>query len=190
MVNYLALLGWNPGTEQEVFTLDELVREFDISRVQKSSALFDWDKLDWLNGQHIRALSDEELACRLRPFLPNLPGAIVRAAAPALKERLPRLDKAADLLGYLEEPPSPPELDGQQLEMLRTAAERLADVDWTPAAIEAALEAIRQERGWSRGKLFNPIRAAIAGRDTPPIHDTLALLPKDEALARMRRVLR
>ena len=105
MVNYLALLGWNPGTEQEVFSRDELVGAFDIARVQKASAMFDWDKLDWLNGQHIRALSDEELSCRLRPFLPNLPDATIGAATPALKERLPRLDKAADLLRYLDEAP-------------------------------------------------------------------------------------
>jgi glutamyl/glutaminyl-tRNA synthetase len=190
MVNYLALLGWNPGTEQEVFTFDELVRDFDISRVQKSSALFDWDKLDWLNGHYIRGLTDDELACRLRPFLPNLPEATVRAAAPALKERLPRLDRAADLLRYLQEAPPPPDLDEQQLQMIRSAADRLEDVDWTPAAIERALEALREENGWSRGRFFNPVRAAIAGRDTPPIHDTLALLPKEEALGRMRRALR
>jgi len=190
MVNYLALLGWNPGTEQEVFTLDELVRIFDIARVQKASAMFDWDKLDWLNGQHIRALSDEELACRLRPFLPNLPDATVLAAAPALKERLPRLDKAAELLRYLSEEPPSPQLDDEQREMVRAAAERLQDVDWTPTAIESALDEMRELNGWSRGKFFNPLRAAIAGRDTPPIHHTLALLPKEEALARMRRALR
>jgi glutamyl/glutaminyl-tRNA synthetase len=113
----------------------------------------------------------------------------VRAAAPALKERLPRLGKAADLLRYLHEEPPPPQLDETQLQMIRAAAERLQDVDWTPAAIESALEEIREAHGWSRGKFFNPLRAAIAGRDTPPIHDTLALLPKQEALARMRRVL-
>ena len=90
----------------------------------------------------------------------------------------------------LEETPSPPELDAQQLEMVGKAAERLAGLEWTPAAIEAALEATREENGWSRGKFFNPIRATVAGRDTPPIHDTLALLLKEEALARMRRVLR
>ena len=152
--------------------------------------MFDWDKLDWLNGQHIRALSDEDLACRLRRFLPNLPEATIRAAAPALKERLPRLDKAADLLRYLDEEPPPPELDGQQLEMVRVAADRLESVGWTPEAIEGTLEEVREANGWGRGKFFNPIRAAVAGRDTPPIHHTLALLPKEEALARLRRALR
>jgi glutamyl-tRNA synthetase len=189
MVNYLALLGWNPGTEQEVFTFDELVQAFDVGRVQKASAMFDWDKLDWLNGQHIRALSDEELACRLLPYLPGLAPETVRAAAPALKERLPRLQKAAELLAYLGEAPPPPELDGEQREMVRVATDRLDRVDWTPEAIELALEVAGTANGWSRRRFFSPLRAAVAGRDTPPIHYTLGLLPREEALARLRRAL-
>src|SRR5215831_12812315 len=93
LLNYLALLGWNPGTEQEIFSFDELVKAFDIARVQKANAMFDWDKLDWLNGQYIRTLTDEELTVRLQPFLPDLSLQTIRAATPALKERLPRLDK-------------------------------------------------------------------------------------------------
>ncbi|MBO0683231.1 MAG: glutamate--tRNA ligase, partial [Candidatus Dormibacteraeota bacterium] len=189
MVNYLALLGWNPGTEQEFFTFDELVRAFDVARVQKASAMFDWDKLDWLDGQHIRALSDEELACRLGPYLPELSEPTRRAAAPALKERLPRLDKAAELLAYLTRPPTPPELDEGQREMVRVAAERLEQADWTPEVVEQVLEEAGTAYGWSRRKFFSPIRAAIAGRDTPPIHHTLALLPKEEAMARLRSAI-
>jgi glutamyl-tRNA synthetase len=189
MVNYLALLGWNPGTEQEIFSFDQLVEAFDIARVQRSNAMFDWDKLDWINGQYIRALPDDELARRLEPFLPGLPPEVVRAAAPALKERLPRLDKAAELLGYLREEPPAPELRNGQREMLQAALERLESTEWTVPAIEAALEEVREARGWSRGKFFAPIREAVAGRVAPPLFDTLALLPKDVALGRMRRVL-
>jgi glutamyl-tRNA synthetase len=187
--NYLALLGWNPGTEQELFTLDELIGAFDISRVQRANAMFDWDKLDWLNGMYVRALSDDELAERLRPFLPDLPPETLRAAAPALKERLPRLDRAAELLGYLRQPPPPPELKNGQREMLEAAMGRLERVEWSVPAIEAALEEVRESHGWSRGKFFTPIREAVAGRVSPPLFDTLALLPKAEALGRMRRVL-
>ena len=189
LLNYLALLGWNPGTEQEIFSQAELVAAFDISRVQRASAMFDWDRLDWINGQYIRALSDEELARRLRPFLPDLPEATIAAAAPALKERLPRLDKAAELLGYLKEPPPAPVLKNGQREMLEAALAGLRDVEWSVPAIEAALEAVREDRGWSRGKFFTPIREAVAGRVSPPLFDTLALLPKPDALARMSRVL-
>jgi glutamyl-tRNA synthetase len=189
MVNYLALLGWNPGTEREIFTFDELVREFRLDRVQKAPAMFDWDKLEWLNGQYIRSLSDEELAERLRPYLPNLPESTIRAATPALKERLPRLAKAADLLAYLGEPPPPPELDESAHEMVAAAGEALFGTEWTAEAIEATLESLREERGWSKGRFFGTIRRCVAGGDTPPIHHMLALLPKAEALARLDRVL-
>jgi glutamyl-tRNA synthetase len=189
--NYLALLGWNPGSEQEIFTFDELVQAFDIARVQRANAMFDWDKLNWINGQYIRRLRDEELAERLRPFLPNLSPATVLAAAPALRERLVRLGDAADAehLGYLAEPPPPPALRDGQREMLQAALDRLEQVEWSKAAIEAALEDVRAAHGWSRGKFLTPIRESVAGRVAPPIGDTLALLPKTEALGRMRRVL-
>ena len=190
LVNYLALLGWNPGTEQEMFRLPELVQAFDMERVQNASAMFDWDKLDWLNGQYIRGLTDEDLAGRLLPFLPELSPETVRAAAPALKERLPRLDKARELLHYLTDRPSPPELDDGQRDMVQAALARLERTEeWTPDAIELALEAVGAERGWSRGKFFTPIRHAVAGRVSPPIHSTLALLPREEALARLREAV-
>jgi glutamyl-tRNA synthetase len=189
LLNYLALLGWNPGTEQEIFSLDELVRAFDVDRVQKAGAMFDRDKLDWMNGHYIRALSDEELARRLRPFLPDLPESTIAAAAPALKERLKRLNEAADYLGYLAQPPPPPPLKDGQREMLEAAVDRLEAAEWTAPGIESALEEVREAGGWSRGKFLTPIRESVAGKITPPIHHTLALLPKPEALARMRRVL-
>jgi glutamyl-tRNA synthetase len=151
--------------------------------------MFDWEKLDWMDGHYIRALSDEELARRLRPFLPDLPESTIAAAAPALKERLKRLGEARDYLGYLKEAPPPPELKNGQREMLEAAIRRLEDVEWTAPEIESALEDVREAGGWSRGKFLTPIRESVAGRVTPPIHYTLALLPKPEALSRMRRVL-
>jgi len=113
----------------------------------------------------------------------------VGAAPPALKERLPRLAKAADLLAYLGEPPPPPELDESAHEMVAAAGEALFGTEWTAEAIEATLESLREERGWSKGRFFGTIRRCVAGGDTPPIHHMLALLPKAEALARLDRVL-
>ena len=69
LVNYLALLGWSSGTEEELFTLDELVERFDLAAVHKAGAVFDRERLEWLNGQWIRRLSPDELVERLRPFL-------------------------------------------------------------------------------------------------------------------------
>jgi glutamyl-tRNA synthetase len=188
LLNYLALLGWNPGTDEEIFSFDELVRAFDIARVQRAGAMFDREKLDWMNGQYIRALSDEELARRLLPFLPDLSEEEIAMLAPGLKDRLPRMSRAAELVGYVKEPRPVPPKDGQR-EMLQAALDRLEHVEWSVDAIDAALREVREQRGWTPAKFLTPIRGAVAGRDTPPIQYTLALLPKPEALARMRRVL-
>ncbi|HYL07559.1 MAG TPA: glutamate--tRNA ligase, partial [Candidatus Udaeobacter sp.] len=80
VLNYLALLGWNPGTEREIFSLDELVGAFAFDRVQHSGARFDWEKLDWINGEYIRALSEDELASRLEPLVPQVDHATLRKA--------------------------------------------------------------------------------------------------------------
>ncbi|HLE88835.1 MAG TPA: glutamate--tRNA ligase, partial [Candidatus Limnocylindria bacterium] len=89
MVNFLAFLGWSPGTEEEIFTLAELTERFDIGEVHKAGAVFDKDRLDYLNGVYIRALPDAELAHRLRPFLPSaLPDAAVLDLVPLIHERL------------------------------------------------------------------------------------------------------
>ena len=189
MVNYLALLGWNPGTEQEIFSLSELEEQFDLGRVQQSGAIFDREKLDWINGTYIRALRPAELVERLRPFLAELGEEQLERAAPALQERMRTLADARELLAYLWTDPPPPELDPETAVRLKAALEVLRATAWDASAVEAALDRLREERGWSGKQLFNPIRQAVAGGNSPPIHHTLALLPKEEALARMERAL-
>jgi glutamyl-tRNA synthetase len=190
MVNYLALLGWNPGTEREIFTLAELEQVFDISRVQKSPAMFDWKKLDSLNGHYIRALPLDELARRLQPFVPELPADRLPLATEALQERMTRLADARTLLGYLWSDPPPPALKPEDEAKVRATRAALADVEWEPAAIEHALEKVGEEGGWSKGALFKVLRLVVTGGSiSPPMHYTLALLPKDVAMQRLDRVL-
>jgi glutamyl-tRNA synthetase len=189
LINYLALLGWNPGTSQEIFTFDELVREFSFDRVQHAGARFDWEKLNWINGEYIRRLDDEELARRLQPFLPHLDEATIKRAVPALKTRMTKLADAADLLEYLwTDPPSPP-LDGEAVEFIRKAIAALKGVPWEPAAIHEKLMSVVEAAGAKPNKVFMPIRLAVTGKKiSPPIDYTLALLPKDVALSRLERV--
>ncbi len=189
MINYLALLGWNPGTEEEIFTLDELVERFDIGRVQSAGAIFDREKLDWINATYIRALGVEDLAARLEPFLPELDAATRLRAAPALLERMKTLADARDLLKYLWDEPDVSPVEGDDRVYVEAAVARLEETEWRAEDIERALDELREERGWSRGKLFNPIRLALTGGNSPPIHQTLALLPKDAALRRLAKVL-
>jgi glutamyl/glutaminyl-tRNA synthetase len=189
LLNYLALLGWNPGTSQEIFSFDELVRLFSFDRVQHGGARFDWEKLNWINGEYIRALDDDELARRLRPFLPQLDEATIRRAVPALKTRLPKLAAAADLLEYLWTDPPVPSLDPDAVARVRAAMEALQGVSWAPPAIHDALMIVVEASGLGPNKIFMPIRQAVTGKKiSPPIDYTLALLPKDVAMARLARV--
>ncbi len=188
LINYLALLGWNPGTEREIFTFDELVREFSFDRVQHGGARFDWEKLNWINGEYIRRLDDEELVRRLQPFLPNLDEGTIRRAAPALKTRMTKLADAAELLDYLWTDPAPPTLDAEAAESVRAAAGALKDVTWEPAPIHETLMAVVEKSGAKPNKIFMPIRLAVTGKKiSPPIDYTLALLPKAVALSRLQR---
>jgi glutamyl-tRNA synthetase len=188
IVNYLALLGWNPGTAQEIFRFDELLKAFSFERVQHGGARFDWEKLNWINGEYIRALPDEVLASRIESFTPQVDAATVGRAVPALKTRLHKLSQAIDYLDYLWTDPAPPLLDPASIERVRAAIEALKDVAWEPEPIEAALEKAVEESGVGKGKFYTPLRDAITGKKVSlPIHYTLALLPKDVALYRLHR---
>jgi glutamyl-tRNA synthetase len=190
LINYLALLGWNPGTAQEIFTFDELVRVFSFDRVQHAGARFDWEKLNWINGEWIRAMDDAELAKRLAPFLPSLDEATVRRAIPALKTRMAKLADATEYLDYLWKDPEAPALDPDSVERLKLAAEAIKDVPWQPELIEQALEEVVTRTGISKNKLYTPIRLALTGKKVSlPIHYTLALLPKEVAMARINEAI-
>jgi glutamyl-tRNA synthetase len=189
LVNYLVLLGWNPGTSQEIFSFDELVQIFSFERVQHGGARFDWEKLNWINGEYIRALDDGELARRLRPFLPQLDEATILRAVPALKTRLPKLAAAADLLDYLWTDPPPPALDPDAVGRLSSAIAALQNLTWEREAIHDAVMGVAEASGAGKNKTFMPIRLAVTGKKISlPIDYTLALLPKDVAMSRLARV--
>ncbi len=191
MVNYLALLGWNPGTEREIFTLDELIAEFSFDRVQHGGARFDRKKLDWINGEYIRSLDDDELTARLRTFLPDLDEPTIKRAAPALKTRLRTLGEAKALLEYLWNDPPAPELSPEDRQRVKAAAVALSLVqEWEPAPIHDVLMQVVESSGLGPNATFMPIRLAVTGKKiSPPIDYTLALLPKDAAMARVARAI-
>ena len=204
IVNFLAFLGWSPGTEEEIFTLDELVGRFDVTKVHKGGAIFDQDRLDHLNGVYIRALSDEQLALRLRPWIPEVitDAGLVRMV-PLVRERLVKLSEAPGLLGFVWEPDEvvagwyAPELlhprkggPDEARAALGRAAELLAeldDADFSAEVLEQRCRAAAEALGMKAGDFFTPIRVAVTGRTvSPPLFDSLELLGRDRALARIR----
>ncbi len=200
MVNFLAFLGWSPGTEEEIFTLGELAERFDITHVHKAGAVFDKDRLDYLNGVYIRALADDELALRLRPFLPaSLRDATVAGLVPLIHERLIRLSDATELAAFLTDTDEavaalvdpatlPPKgrSPAETADALRRVRDALAATEFSDEALEAAGRATADALGWKAGDLFRPLRAAVTGRAvSPPLFGSMALLGREHTLARI-----
>jgi glutamyl-tRNA synthetase len=212
LVNYLALLGWSPGTEEEILSLDELSQRFDIDKVHKGGARFDRERLEWLNGQWIRKLEPAELMDRLRPFLEaelaagridRLPAdGELEAILPVIRERLPRLGAVGELVGFLfvdriRVDPAvlvPKRWDREvALEGLRAARATIAavgEVSYEADELEPPLRELAEARGWKAGDLFMAIRVAVTGRTaTPPLFDTLVALGYERTLERLDRAI-
>jgi glutamyl-tRNA synthetase len=196
MVNYLALLGWSLDDHTTFFTRDELVAHFDLDRVSRNPAAFDREKLEWMNGHYIREMQADRFAGLVLEWLTDAglaadPGLVSRAA-PLIQERMKLLSEAPALLRFLFEDVAPDEKAGKMLEgqeeYLAEVANRLEALEeWTPEAIEAALRALREERGLGAKKAFQPVRAAVTGTlVSPPLFESMALLGRERGLARVR----
>ncbi len=208
LVNYLAFMGWSPGTEEEIFPLAELAERFELEKVQKGGARFDRERLEWVNGQWIRRLEDEDLVSRLMPFIEaaRIAGEIdrtpgedeVRALLPIVRERLPTLAAIVDTVGFLwvddlavdpaamipKRWDAPTTLTG--LTEARAALAAHDAVTWEADELEPPLRALVEVRGWKAGDLFMAIRVATTGRTaTPPLFDTLVALGRERTLARL-----
>ena len=207
LVNFLAFLGWSPGTEEEIFTLDELAARFEIGKVHRGGAVFDRDRLDHLNGVYIRALSDEQLALRLRSWVPDAVGdEDLLRMVPLVKERLGRLGDVVDLVGfawetddvvsswYAPELLSPkkggPAEASAALEGARHALSELDAADFSAEVLEERCRRAADDAGMKAGDFFSPVRVALTGRTvSPPLFASMELLGRDRTLGRIDTAL-
>jgi glutamyl-tRNA synthetase len=189
--NFLALLGWSYDDKTTVMSRDELVERFTLDRVGASPAVFDFKKLEWLNGVYLRALPPEEYAGRLVAYLRekgyDWDEQLVRRAAPLVQEKIATLGEFPAFAGFLfaRVEPDPAQLkDGA---VLPAAAEALAGVEpFEAERIEAALRALAEQLGLKPREAFQPIRQAVTGSSVSPgLFESLELLGKEEALARI-----
>lgn len=206
LVNFLQLLAYPPAPgEQEVSSFDEFVRDFDWGKVSTVGPIFDTKKLEWLNGQYIRSLSDDELATRIidhaKMFgqwthLHEGREGIVRAATPIIKERLVTLDEAMGKIDFLFR--DEVEFEEKALEKLKDNAAEVNEVaiecleslvDWNADSIQEALRsALVNGLGVKPRLAFGPVRVATSGQQvSPPLFESLEILGKDATLRRMRR---
>lgn len=203
MVSFIATMGWNDGTEQEVFTKAELIEKFSLSKVQRSGARFDEKRLLWMNGHFIRQLSTGDLANRAEYFWPEVakkyPEGYKKQVLELAQDRLKTLSDLPMLTSYFfEEPTQNWSLisDNKQLSKLSTedikqylnaAKEALAASEWNAEAIQNTLNELLLQTGQKPGILFSLIRIATTWAPfSPQLNDTLFLLGKQKVLERLR----
>ncbi len=213
IINFLALLGWSTGSEDEILSVGEIQERFNLEHVQKAGAVFDRTRLEWINGQWIRKLSHDDLLERLRPFYAKAAaeGRIARPARdeeiaallPLIRERIPLLSSAIELTDFLfaETLQYDPALLVPKRWEAATALRGLeaarplivagigeGDAPLLEAAdpLEAQLRELAEREGWKAGDLFMALRAAVTGRTaTPPLFDSMRLLGRTAVLARI-----
>ena len=205
MINYLALLGWSFDDKTEIMSRAELIERFSLERVNASPAVWNYEKLDHLNGCYIRLLPADELARRLRPFLEAAGYRVdmekLLAVVPLIRQRITTLGDAvavADFFFVDELPPYdladliPQKGDAQlALTILGRARQVLVMADFHHEPLDAALRAEAEAMGLKPGNMFQPIRVAACGRKAaPPLFETLEVLGRETCLKRIDRAIR
>ncbi len=207
--NFLALLGWNPGTEQEIFNIDDLIQNFSLQRVQKSGAIFDIVKLDWMNGEYIRTLPTDALYAAARPFLAHIDDqykklndeAYVISVIKLEQSRIKKLSELADKIDYFFHTPeyeaslliwkdqTYEELGGA----LRDARELIDSMDFNELTVEAVELPILERANTypsGRGGFLWPLRAALSGKKSSPgPFEIIAVLGKENTIKHIDNAL-
>ncbi|MBU1117850.1 glutamate--tRNA ligase [Patescibacteria group bacterium] len=190
LLNFLMLLGWNPGTDQELFTLQEFINEFSVEHLHKKSAIFDRKKLDYFNGLYIRQKSDSELFPYFKKFLPLASPEQVEGLVPVLKDRLVKFSDLSEAVKFLFEDV---EYDKELLlkkgtspelatEMLQKSKELFSDF----TDLQNRIMDLIRKNNWNTGEYFMVFRVAICGSAfTPPVVDCLPVLGQEGTIRKI-----
>ena len=195
--NYLALLGWGTTDDTTLLSTPELIERFRIEDVGRASAIFDEQKLRWINGRYMREMSLDDYTAAVAAHLGREPDERLRAACEIAQEKAQTLNEVWPLIRFLFEPPvEDPKawrkvMKGGAGAALADAREALASGEaFDPGAVEAALSPLPERLGVAPGKVYQPIRVAITGSSVSPgIFESLAALGREEALARIDAAL-
>ncbi len=203
ILNYIALLGWNPGTEQEIFSLEELTKVFSIERLNRSPAIFDITKLTWMNGCYIRALSAEKFHQMALPYYRDMPAYVnLEALSQTLQPRIETLkdievqtdfiktvpDYSVDLY-FNKKMKTDADIARQNLPAIKEALETQSE--WTNQALFDYLKALAEKLGVKNGQILYPLRIALSGKETTPggATEIAVTLGKEETLHRIEAAI-
>jgi len=206
MINFIASLGWNDGTEQEIFTVSELIEKFGLPRVQRSGARFDNQRLLWMNGQHIRLLSVDNLYDRIHDFWPeSAKDAVVESKKQVLalvQDRLKTLADLPTLSDYFFTEPTPnwsmitdnkqlSKLSADEIKGLLNAAKTALEAsEFDAESVQNTLNTLLETTGQKPGILFSLIRLAVSWAPfSPVLNETLSVIGKDTAIHRIEAAI-
>lgn len=209
MINFLALLGWNPGTDQEIFSREELVKAFSLESINTSGAIFNREKLDWMNGMYLRKLTLAEFTDCAKPFLkeafPLLAGegeseVVLQRAFATVQERVKRLNELPALTHfYFKRPEYETKLLLWKNETANTIAERLSQLLqfyeqssflWDEKTLEQETKTFIQQEELQTGEVLWPMRAALSGeKASPSPFQIAAVLGKKETIERLKTAM-
>ena len=203
LVNFVALLGWNPGDDREIFTMEELIHEFSLERVGKSGAVFDIEKLRWMNTQHFRLKSDEELLVMSRPhFDASSPGPstdqYLLSVIRLLKDRVESVQDFVTLGPYFFKDPDTYDEASRKKNWTPDATTRVTDVraeldklePFTHSSIEMIVRNAADRHGVGAGKIIHPLRLAITGMGRGPgLFELMEVLGRETCIRRMDRAV-
>ena len=204
LINFVALLGWNPTSDREIFTKEELAPLFDLTKVNPSGAVMNVEKLEWLNGHYLKTMSEERYLALAEPVLRTVMDdqeQLVRAAR-LFRDRVTRVQLLPELVApWLTRPTATAELVLWKTQTVAEARERLTAVrEWlascseelfaSVSSIEEPTKAWIAERGWGNGEVLWPLRTALSGaKQSPSPFELLYLVGKEEGLARIDEAL-
>jgi glutamyl-tRNA synthetase len=206
MLNYLAILGWSPGENETIVSLEQIIERFDLKDVSKNPAIFDTDKLQWMNGVYIREMTGADFVAAALPFVETGLGRALYAAevatfteiAPHVQERVKLLSEVPQQVLFLF---GDIEYDEQSwakvmtkdgaVEAVSAAAVRLGELgEWSVEPIEATLREMLDELELSPRKGLQPLRVAVSGSSvSPPLFESIAALGRDRAVERLNTAL-
>ena len=201
LVNYLAFLGWNPGTEQEIFTIDELAAAFSLERVGQSGVQFDADKLRWMNEQHLRGLDDKELLARVRPSLSDEGLAAnedyLSQVLELMRDRISLSTDLSDSRYFFEDPKEYDDAGVRKrwkddsATLLTAYADALDQVaTFDAASTEESLREIAEQNEAGAGRIIHPVRLALTGVTFGPgLFELMELLGRETCVRRIRRAV-
>jgi glutamyl-tRNA synthetase len=199
VLNWIVLMGWGVP-EDDVMSLPQMVERFELRHLTASPAAINFTKLDHFNGTHIRQLTDDDLARRIRPFFAEAgletPSEVLNRVAPLIKERITTLDDSLDMAGFFfrkEVQPKPEELVGKGLtveqsrEILEKARATLAGLEvFSAASADDAMRAYVADSGFTTGQAFGVLRVAVTGQKvSPPLFESMEIVGRDVVLQRL-----